>query len=156
MTQALTDKVSIWVDADACPKLIREILFRAAQRVSVPLTLVANHALPVPKSPLIRCLQVAQGFDVADNFIVQQVRENDLVITSDIPLAAEVIEKGALVISSRGERYTRNNVRQRLNMRDFMETMRSSGEVTGGPPPLGQRERQAFANALDQYLAKYT
>jgi uncharacterized protein YaiI (UPF0178 family) len=155
MSQAMPDKVSIWVDADACPKIIREILFRAAQRVSVPLTLVANHSLPIPKSPLIRCLQVSQGFDVADDFIVQQVRENDLVITSDIPLAAEVIEKGALVISSRGERYTRNNVRQRLNMRDFMETMRSSGEVTGGPPPLGQRERQAFANALDQYLAKY-
>lgn len=151
----MPDKVSIWVDADACPKIIREILFKAAQRVSVPLTLVANHSLPIPKSPLIRCLQVSQGFDVADDFIVKQVRENDLVITSDIPLAAEVIEKGALVISSRGERYTRNNVRQRLNMRDFMETMRSSGEVTGGPPPLGQRERQAFANALDQYLAKY-
>jgi len=117
---------------------------------------VANHALPVPKSPLIKTLQVAQGFDMADNFIVQQVRENDLVITSDIPLAAEVIEKGAQVISPRGERYTRNNVRQRLNMRDFMETMRSSGEVTGGPPALGPRDRQAFANALDSYLAKFT
>jgi len=148
--------ISIWVDADACPKVIREILFRAATRVEVPLTLVANHALPVPKSPLIKTLQVAQGFDMADNFIVQQVRENDLVITSDIPLAAEVIEKGAQVISPRGERYTRNNVRQRLNMRDFMETMRSSGEVTGGPPALGPRDRQAFANALDSYLAKFT
>jgi uncharacterized protein YaiI (UPF0178 family) len=147
--------VSIWVDADACPKVIREILFRAAQRKEVPLTLVANHALPVPKSPLIRCLQVEQGFDVADNFIAQQARENDLVITSDIPLAAEVIEKGAHVISSRGERYTKNNVRQRLNMRDFMDTMRSSGEMTGGPPALGQRERQEFANALDRYLARY-
>lgn len=151
----MPEKVAIWVDADACPRVIREILFRAAQRVSVPLTLVANHALQIPKSPLIRCLQVEQGFDKADNYIAQQVRENDLVVTSDIPLAAEVIEKGALVISARGERYTRNNVRQRLNMRDFMETMRSSGEVTGGPPALGQRERQAFANALDQYLARY-
>ena len=151
----MSDTVSIWVDADACPKVIREILFRAVQRVGVPLTLVANHALPVPKSPLIRCLQVEQGFDVADNFIVQQVKENDLVITSDIPLAAEVIEKGAKVITSRGERYTANNVRQRLNMRDFMDTMRSSGEMTGGPPALGPRERQAFGNALDQYLAKY-
>jgi uncharacterized protein YaiI (UPF0178 family) len=156
----MSDTVSIWVDADACPKVIREILFRAVQRVGVPLTLVANHALPVPKlpvpkSPLIRCLQVEQGFDVADNFIVQQVQENDLVITSDIPLAAEVIEKGAKVITSRGERYTANNVRQRLNMRDFMDTMRSSGEMTGGPPALGPRERQAFGNALDQYLAKY-
>ena len=151
----MSDTVSIWVDADACPKVIREILFRAAQRVSVPLTLVANHQLPIPKSPLIRCVQVEQGFDVADNFIVQQVQENDLVVTSDIPLAAEVIEKGAKVITSRGERYTRNTVRQRLNMRDFMDTMRSSGEITGGPPALGPRERQAFGNALDQYLAKY-
>lgn len=147
--------ISIWVDADACPKVIREILFKAANRVGVPLTLVANHALPVPKSPHIKALQVEQGFDVADNFIVQQVAENDLVITSDIPLAAEVIEKGALVISARGERYTRNNIRQRLNMRDFMETMRSSLEVGGGPPALGPRDKQAFANALDSYLAKH-
>lgn len=151
----MTTRVSIWVDADACPKVIREILFRAAQRKEVSLTLVANHALPIPKSSFIRCLQVAQGFDVADNFIVQQAQENDLVITSDIPLAAEVIEKGVHVITSRGERYTKNNVRQRLNMRDFMDTMRSSGEMTGGPPTLGQRDKQAFANALDQYLAKY-
>jgi len=148
--------ISIWVDADACPKVIREILFRAARRSSVPLTLVANHALPVPQSPLIRCLQVEQGYDVADSLIVQQVEENDLVVTSDIPLAAEVIEKGAHVITSRGERYTRNNVRQRLNMRDFMDTMRGSGEMTGGPPALGPRERQAFANCLDQYLARYS
>lgn len=151
----MSEPAAIWVDADACPKVIREILFRAAQRKEISLTLVANHALPIPKSPLIRCLQVEQGFDVADNFIVQQVRENDLVITSDIPLAAEVIEKGAHVITSRGERYTKSNIRQRLNMRDFMDTMRSSGEMTGGPPALGQRERQAFANALDQFLAKY-
>ncbi|MCP4465433.1 MAG: YaiI/YqxD family protein [Halieaceae bacterium] len=144
---------SIWVDADACPKVIRDILFRAAQRAGIQLTLVANHALPVPKSPLIKCIQVEQGFDMADNFIVQHVKANDLVITSDIPLAAELIEKGAQVITSRGEKYTRDNVRQRLNMRDFMDTMRSSGEMTGGPPALGQRERQAFANGLDQYLA---
>lgn len=151
----MADTVSIWVDADACPRVVREILFRAAQRKEVPLILVANHVLPIPKSPLIRCLQVEQGFDVADNLIVERVGENDLVVTSDIPLAAEVIEKGAHVITSRGERYTKSNVRQRLNMRDFMDTMRSSGEMTGGPPALGQRERQAFANALDQYLAKY-
>lgn len=151
----MTTSVSIWVDADACPKVIREILFRAAQRTEVSLTLVANHALPIPKSPFIRCLQVEQGFDVADNYITQQAKENDLVITSDIPLAAEVIEKGVHVITSRGERYTKNNVRQRLNMRDFMDTMRSSGEMTGGPPALGQRDKQAFANALDQYLAQY-
>lgn len=151
----MTQTVSIWVDADACPKVIKEILFRAATRVEVPLILVANHALPVPPSPLISTLQVAQGFDVADNYIVQQVRENDLVITSDIPLAAEVIDKGGHVISSRGERYSSDNIRQRLNMRDFMDTMRSSGEMTGGPPTLGPRDRQAFANALDRYLARY-
>jgi uncharacterized protein YaiI (UPF0178 family) len=147
--------VSIWVDADACPRVIRDILFRAAQRKGVALTLVANHHLPVPNSPLIRCLQVEQGYDVADNLIAQRAQANDLVVTSDIPLAAEVIGRGAHVITPRGERYTRNNVRQRLNMRDFMDTMRGSGETTGGPPALGQRERQAFANCLDQYLAKY-
>jgi len=148
--------ISIWVDADACPRVIREILFKAAVRVEVPLTLVANHVLSVPKSPLIRMQQVEQGFDVADDFIVQQIAADDLVITSDIPLAAEVIDKGGLVISSRGERFTPSNIRQRLNMRDFLDTMRSSGEITGGPTALGPRERQAFANALDQYLAKYT
>ena len=151
----MTDSISIWVDADACPRAIREILFKAATRVGVQLTLVANHALSVPNSPLIKALQVAQGFDVADDFIVQQVREDDLVITSDIPLAAELIEKGAHVITSRGERYTRNNIGQRLNMRDFMETMRYSMVVGGGPPALGPRDRQEFANALDRYLAKY-
>jgi uncharacterized protein YaiI (UPF0178 family) len=152
----MTTSVSIWVDADACPRVIRDILFRAAVRVEIPLTLVANHALPMPPSPLINAVQVEQGFDVADNYIVQQVHENDLVITSDIPLAAEVIDKGAQVITSRGECYTRNNIRQRLNMRDFMETMRSSMEIGGGPPALGSRDKQAFANALDSYLAKYT
>lgn len=145
--------LSIWVDADACPRVIREILFRAAKRVERPLVLVANHAIAVPSSPWIRSLQVAQGFDVADNLIVQQVSEGDLVITADIPLAAEVIEKGAGVISPRGEQFTRNNIRQRLNMRDFMDTMRASGEVGGGPPALGERDKQAFANALDRYLA---
>lgn len=147
--------LSIWVDADACPRVIREILFRAAKRVERPLVLVANHAIAVPNSPWIRSLQVAQGFDVADNLIVQQVSEGDLVITADIPLAAEVIEKGAGVISPRGEQFTRNNIRQRLNMRDFMDTMRASGEVGGGPPALGERDKQAFANALDRYLARH-
>jgi len=148
--------ISIWVDADACPRVIREILFRAVQRVGVRLILVANHAIPVPRSEYIAMRQVESGFDVADNYIVQQAAENDLVITSDIPLAAEVIDKGAQVISSRGERFTRNNVKQRLNMRDFMDTMRSSSvEVGGGPPALGSRDKQAFANALDSYLAKY-
>jgi uncharacterized protein YaiI (UPF0178 family) len=151
----MAQSICIWVDADACPRVIREILFKAAVRVRVPLTLVANHTLPIPKSPLIRCLQVEQGFDVADDYIVAQVNAGDLVITSDIPMASEVIEKGGYVITSRGERYTRENIRQRLNMRDFMETMRSSGEMTGGPAALGSRDKQAFGNALDQFLAKH-
>ncbi len=146
----------VWVDADACPRVIREILFKAAQRVGVRLTLVANHAIQVPPSPLLSMLQVQKGFDVADDLIAQRVEAGDLVITSDIPLAAEVIEKGGGVISPRGEQFTANNIRQRLNMRDFMDTMRSSSvEVGGGPPPLGPRDKQQFANALDRYLAKH-
>jgi len=144
---------SIWVDADACPKVIREILFRAAVRVEIPLVLVANHVLPVPPSPWITMTQVPSGFDVADNYIVDLVQAEDLVITSDIPLAAELIEKGARVITSRGEAYTPQNIGQRLNMRDFMETMRSSGDVHGGPAALGSKDKQAFANALDRYIA---
>lgn len=148
------DPFTIWVDADACPRIIKDVLFRAAARVRVPLTLVANHSLSVPPSRWVSAVQVEQGFDVADNFIVQKVKPNDLVITGDIPLAAELIEKGAGVISPRGEQFTKNNIRQRLNMRDFMETMRSSVQVGGGPPALGPRDKQAFANALDRYLAK--
>ncbi|NND66605.1 MAG: YaiI/YqxD family protein [Halioglobus sp.] len=152
----MSDSATVWVDADACPRVIRDILVRAAQRVEVPVVFVANHALGIPQSTWARSVQVEKGFDVADNYIVQQVAENDLVVTSDIPLAAEVIELGAQVITSRGEKYTRNNVRQRLNMRDFMETMRSSAvEVGGGPPALNARDTQEFANALDAYLAKY-
>lgn len=146
--------MSIWVDADACPKAVREILFRAAKRAECPTILVANQALAVPKSPWISMRQVAQGFDVADDHIAQHCQAGDLVITSDIPLAAEAVAKGAQVISSRGDAMTAENVRQRLNMRDFMETMRSTGEVHGGPSAYGQREKQAFANALDRYLAR--
>jgi uncharacterized protein YaiI (UPF0178 family) len=149
------DTIAIWVDADACPRIIREVLFRAATRVAVPLTLVANHTIAVPPSRWVSAILVEQGFDVADNFIVRKVRSGDLVITADIPLAAELIEKGAGVISPRGEQFTRNNIRQRLNMRDFMETMRSSVQVGGGPPALGPRDKQAFANALDRYLATH-
>ncbi len=144
----------IWVDADACPRAIRDILFRAARRVDICVTLVANHALDVPSSPLIRALQVPQGFDVADDYIAGRVAPGDLVVTADIPLAAAVIERGGEVISPRGERFTGENIRQRLAMRDFMDTMRSSGAMTGGPPPLGQRERMEFANALDRLLAR--
>lgn len=144
----------IYVDADACPVLIREILFRAAKRTGITLTLVANQFIKVPESAHIRSLQVEQGFDIADNEIVRRCAAGDLVITSDIPLAAEVIEKGGLALSSRGELFTANNIRSRLNIRDFMETMRSSGVQTGGPPPLSATDRQQFANHLDRILHK--
>jgi hypothetical protein len=143
----------IWVDADACPKVIKEILFRAADRVAVQVTLVANQFIQVPRSPHIRTVQVASGFDVADNYIVQQAQPCDLVITADIPLAAEVVAKGGLALNPRGELYTEDNIRQRLNMRDFMDTLRGSGIDTGGPAALSPAERMAFANQLDRYLA---
>jgi uncharacterized protein YaiI (UPF0178 family) len=144
----------IWVDADACPKVIKDILFRAAQRVELSLTLVANQPLVTPPSPYIKSVQVPAGFDVADNYIVQQCNEGDLVITGDIPLAAEVIAEGALVLTSRGERFTANNIGPRLNMRDFMEELRSTGAITGGPPPLSHVDRMQFANQLDRILSK--
>ncbi len=143
----------IWVDADACPKVIKEILFRAANRVGVPLILVANQPLQVPGSRYIRSIQVAAGFDVADNHIVQQAEAGDLVITADIPLAAEVITKGCLALNPRGDLYTEDNIRQRLNMRDFMDTLRSSGVDTGGPASFSQSDRKAFADQLDRLLA---
>lgn len=147
--------MTIWVDADACPNVVKDILFRAAQRCQVETIFVANQFLSLPPSQWLSMKQVEQGFDVADDYIVQHCEAGDLVITSDIPLAAEVIAKEALVLTSRGEPYTAQNITQRLNMRDFMETMRSSAvQVGGGPPPLGQRDKQAFANALDKYLAK--
>jgi uncharacterized protein YaiI (UPF0178 family) len=143
----------IWVDADACPKVIKEILFRAADRVGVPVILVANQPIHVPRSRHIRSILVAGGFDVADNHIVQQLETGDLVITADIPLAAEVIDKGGLALNPRGELYTEDNIRQRLNMRDFMDTLRGSGVDTGGPASFSQADRQAFANHLDRLLA---
>jgi len=144
----------IWVDADACPRVIKDILFRAAERAGVRLTLVANQPIGVPPSPHIRSVQVAGGFDVADRHIAQEARPGDLVVTADIPLAAEVIEKGCLALNPRGELYTADNIRQRLNMRDFMDTLRGSGVDTGGPPALNQRDRMAFANQLDRFLAR--
>ena len=146
--------MDIWVDADACPGAIKDILFRAARRTGVQLTLVANHALTVPPDTNIRSMQVSSGFDVADDEIVKLAQVGDLVITSDIPLAAEVIEKGAHVLSSRGERFTADNIKPRLNMRDFMDTMRTSGVQSGGPPPLGSQDKQQFANQLDRMLAR--
>ncbi|MDO6705398.1 YaiI/YqxD family protein [Photobacterium sp. 1_MG-2023] len=146
--------MKIWVDADACPNVIKEIIFRAANRVGVQTTLVANHAIRVPASPHIRAVQVMSGFDVADNHIVQQTEPGDLVITADIPLADEVITKGAHALNPRGEMYSKDTIKQRLQMRDFMETMRSSGIQTGGPAPLSQADRQQFANQLDRFLVK--
>ena len=146
--------MKIWVDADACPKVIKDILFRASDRTGVSLTLVANHYLPTPKSPHIKAIQVTSGFDVADNEIVKRLSPDDLVITSDIPLAAEVIAKGGMALSPRGELYDKGNIGARLNMRDFMETMRASGIDTGGPPALSQGDRKAFADHLDKILSK--
>ena len=145
--------VNIWVDADACPVAIKEILFRAAQRVGIPLTLVANRLLRVPPSPHIRAVQVPGGFDVADKHIAQAVQAGDLVITADIPLAAAVIDKGGFALDVRGDFYTAENVRERLNMRDFMEGLREAGVSTGGPAALSQADRQAFANQLDRFIA---
>jgi uncharacterized protein YaiI (UPF0178 family) len=147
--------MKIWVDADACPVVIKEILFRAAERTEVPLTLVANQRVYVPPSRFITMLQVARGFDVADNEIVRRLSAGDLVVTGDIPLAAEVIEKGGHALSPRGELHTKDNIRARLNMRDFLDTMRASGIDTGGPPALTQSDRKSFAAHLDTLLAKH-
>lgn len=145
---------TIWVDADACPNVIKEVLFKASARTKTPLTLVANHSLRVPPMRWITMLQVSSGFDVADNEIVKRVMPGDLVITSDVPLADEVLTKGAAVISPRGEELTKHNIKSRLNIRDFMDTMRSSGIQTGGPPALSANDKQLFANALDRWLQK--
>lgn len=145
----------LWIDADACPVAMREMICRAATRTKVVATFVSNHYLPLPKSPFVKHLQVPKGFDVADNEIVQRVGSNDLVVTNDIPLAAEVIEKGASGLNTRGELLTNENIKGLLNMRDFMDTMRSSGIETGGSSALSSADKQAFANQLDRYLAKY-
>lgn len=145
--------MQIWVDADACPAVIKEILFRAAQRTRRPLVLVANQLLRVPASPWIRALQVPKGFDVADNHIVAHVAAGDLVITADIPLAAAVIERGANALNPRGEFYSAENIRELLDLRNFMDTLRATGVDTGGPAAFGQADRQAFANRLDRFLA---
>jgi len=147
--------MKIWVDADACPVVIKEILFRAAERTCSVLTLVANQPIRVPSSQYIKTVQVPAGFDVADDEIVKRLEAGDLVITADIPLAAEVIEQGGHALNPRGELYTDENIKARLNMRDFMDTMRASGINTGGPPAISHRDRQAFANNLDRFLAKY-
>jgi uncharacterized protein YaiI (UPF0178 family) len=144
----------IWVDADACPGAIKDILFRAADRARVQVTLVANQPLRIPASPHVRLMQVPPGFDVADKRIVELLAPADLVITADIPLAAVAIGKGAHALNPRGELYTTCNIRERLSMRNFMDELRGSGVATGGPAALSQRDRQAFANSLDSFLAK--
>jgi uncharacterized protein YaiI (UPF0178 family) len=145
---------SIWVDADACPNVIKEILFRAADRTGVTVTLVANRVLAIGRVPSLRVLQVAAGFDVADNEIVKRAAPGDLVITADIPLAAAVIAQGAEALDPRGERYSPDTIRGVLTMRDFMDTMRASGHTGGGPPALTQADRNAFASHLDRWLAQ--
>jgi uncharacterized protein len=145
---------SIWVDADACPGVIKEILFKAAQRTGVAVTLVANQPLHLPRIPSVRQVQVSSGFDVADAEIVRRATAGDLVVTADIPLAAEVIAKGAQALNPRGELYSPDTIRGVLGMRDFMDTMRASGNVGGGPPPLSQANRNAFAGHLDTWLAR--
>lgn len=146
--------MKIWVDADACPAVIKEILYRAAKRLEIELILVANQPLHTPGSKWIRAMRVPPGFDVADNEIIKQAGAGDLVITSDIPLAAEVIDKQAYVLTPRGEPFSAENIKDRLVMRDFMDTLRASGMQTGGPPPLSQSDRKAFADELDKLLTQ--
>jgi len=148
--------MTIWVDADAVPNLIRDMLYKAARRTGTELTLVANQYIQTPRDAYITSIQVPQGFDVADNEIVQRVKTNDLVITGDIPLASEVMQKGAHALNPRGEMYDPDTIGQKLNLRDFMDSMRSSGVQTGGPPPMNAGDRQQFANHLDRYLTKYS
>jgi uncharacterized protein YaiI (UPF0178 family) len=147
--------MKIWVDADACPTVIKEILFRAAERVKIRLILVANQRIAHPDSDLIRAVQVAQGFDVADNEIVRLADAGDLVITGDIPLAADVINKGCYALNPRGELYSKDNITAILNMRDFMDTLRGSGTQSGGPKAMSQADRQTFANQLDRLIVKH-
>ncbi|MBM7074124.1 YaiI/YqxD family protein [Shewanella sp. 202IG2-18] len=146
--------MKIYVDADACPVVIKQILFKAAERTQTQLILVANQFIQTPNSKVIQSIRVESGFDVADDKIVEFTEIGDLVITSDLPLANDVIEKGGLALSSRGELFTTENIKSRLNMRDFLDTMRASGVHTGGPAPLSQSDRQAFGNQLDRILAK--
>lgn len=149
--------IKIFVDADACPGTVKEILYRISQRTGIEVILVANQPLSTPRIPTVRSIQVSQGFDVADDHIVTLVEKDDLVITADIPLAAEVIDKGGKALNPRGELYTAANIKARLNMRDFMDSMRNSGvQVGGGPLPLSQRDKMEFANAIDRYLAKFS
>jgi len=146
--------MTIWIDADACPVAVRDIVLRASQRTGTALVFVANSPLPITTRPLVKTVRVSQGFDVADNYISQHVQLSDLVITQDIPLAAEIVEKGITALNPRGELYTAENIRQRLAMRNFAEELRNIGQISGGPAKFGDKEKQTFANALDRWLQK--
>ena len=152
----MMNKLTIWVDADACPTVVKEILFRAGKRTQTKITLVANKPLRTPPSQLITSILVPPGEDVADHYIVENLQPNDLVITSDIPLAAEVIENKCHALNPRGQLYTKENIADRLSVRDFMDNLRADGINTGGPPPLNKKDQQTFANALDRLLTRYT
>jgi uncharacterized protein len=147
--------MKIWVDADACPVVIKDILFRAAERTGIELTLVANQRIRIPRSRVVKFLLVKSGFDAADNEIVKRLHSGDLVITADIPLAAEAVEKEAYALNPRGEFYTADNIKSRLNVRDFMDALRESGVDTGGPPALSQSDRKTFADNLDKFLSRH-
>lgn len=155
MTNDSTRKLQIWVDADACPNVIKDILFRVAEKRQIVCTLVANQFIPVPRMEWLKSIQVPAGFDVADDRIVELIFPGDLAITADIPLAAKVVEKGAFALNPRGSFYTAENIRQRLTMRNFMEELRSSGVQVGGPSSFSQQDRMAFANSLDRFLTKH-
>ncbi|WP_355661804.1 YaiI/YqxD family protein [Halomonas salifodinae] len=144
----------LWVDADACPRVVRDIIVRAAERTATPTWFVANHSIPLPPSKWVKSLSVASGFDAADNEIVERIQPGDLLITSDLPLALEALERGAKVMTTRGESLNKDNIRARVQMRDFMETLRASGEHTGGPKGYSDADRREFANALDRWLAR--
>lgn len=146
--------MQVWVDADSCPAAVREILCRAAMRAQVLTIFIANHRIQLPSSPFVRSRQVSSGFDVADSAIAASVEQGDLVVTQDIPLAAEIIARGGAALSPRGEMFSPDTIASRLTMRNFLDTMRASGIQSGGPPPLSARDRQAFANCLDAYLTK--
>lgn len=146
----------IWVDADSCPKVLKEMLFKAAERKQAPLYLVANHSMQIPRSPYIRAVQVEHGFDVADRYIEERITSGDLLISNDIPLAAAVVAKGALCLTSKGRLLTPDNISDRLTMRNLQEELRSSGVQLSGPAPLAAQDKQQFANQLDQWLQKQT
>ena len=145
----------IWVDADACPVVIKEVLYKAAQRTQIEMILVANRHIKVPRSTFIRAVLVGQGQDIADNEIAGKVESGDLVITADIPLAARIVEKGAIGLNPRGELYTEENIKERLSTRDFMDSLRSNGIETGGPSAMGASDKQTFANSLDRILTRH-